>query len=255
MCRSRAVGPGRTGDNAARLIGVVTARVRHDRVDDLAVNGEHANSLSCSPCPHPNSRSCRSGVVQRSHPAWRRRACRRRAARGDARPGHGRRKSRGHSQPHTHRQACEHSARPGPRSRCAMADHRGRLRRRDLRSSRYGHPGHRSARPARPTWLPGQSRPSAAGRPGAHPMRPDAGEDTIRIDGHLAAYATSPTGDMDSRRRLVNGGVPGRLPHRFDAGPDRRDRRSAGLPAQSRPPQRLGEHRRAAARRHHRGHT
>ena len=66
----------------------------------------------------------------------------------------------------------------------------------------------------------------------------------------IRAYAeTHPDAALDPRRRLGDGRLPGRYADR--GRPRRRRARPAGVPAQPRPPRRLGEHPGAGARRHH----
>ena len=122
----------------------------------------------------------------------------------------------------------------------------GRRPRRVRRPRRRGGRPRRRARAAR---LPGRPRAPGAGRRRAAALRPDRAGHAGGVPRAVRAYAEA----HPDRAWVLGGGwaMPAFGPHRT-AGrrPRRGRRRPAGVPAQPRPPRRLGEHRGAAARRH-----
>ncbi len=91
---------------------------------------------------------------------------------------------------------------------------------------------------------------------GLERMRCDLSERATREEylAEIRAYAdTPPRPRVDPRRRLGDAGVPGRHPDR--GRPRRRRARPAGVPAQPRPPRRLGQQPGPRDRRHRREHA
>ena len=95
---------------------------------------------------------------------------------------------------------------------------------------------------------------AGAGRPRAHPLRPHRAA-TTRDDylaDHPGVRRRAPGPALDPRRRLGDVGLPRR--HADRGRPGRGRARPSGVPAQPRPPRRLGQHPRARAGRHRPAH-
>ena len=104
-------------------------------------------------------------------------------------------------------------------------------------------------RPDRPR-LRGRARPRRPGRARADPVRPDGAAHPRGVPRrHRGVRRRPPRAAVDPRRRVGDGGVPGR--HPAGRRPRRGRARPAGVPAQPRPPRGVGQQPGARARGHH----
>ena len=250
MCRVGPVGAGRAGDDAARLVGVVPAGVRDDRVEDRPVDAQHAAHPTrvghAGPDRWRASRPPRGPRHVRTRPLGRSARCARPSAAppasrppgwrcGRSRPGPGAGPTRAAAPPTGSRAAgatpdqvtasaaATASAQPTGRKVDRPVDHRRRAAR-AARTARC----HRGPR-ARPGWAgldraPGP-RPAAPATP-AYGGSPSGGQfvpgDPVAV--RPAGPARSLRGRPEGRGRLGHGGVegePGRQ-HLVEAGSGRR---------------------------------
>ena len=121
------------------------------------------------------------------------------------------------------------------------------------RVRRAGRRGRRPCRRRRPARVPGRARAPGAGRGRADALRPDrAGHAGGLPRRRTFLRRGAPRTALGARRRLGDAGV--RADGSAGRRPRRRRRRPAGVPAQPRPPRRLGEQRGPAHRRDRPGH-